>query len=122
MLNKLLSILFIGLAAWGLSFFLPWWSMAIPAAIIGFGAKNNLDAFGKGSAAMVLLWTALCTWQNLSNGGLLANKMGELLGGISGWSLVGLCGVLGGVLGGFSAWTGYMGKLAFLGPPKKRRR
>lgn len=114
-MKNLLSIGLTGLIAWAFSYFLPWWGFAIPVAVMGFLAKNGRDAFGKGSAAITLLWTALAIFHNSLNGGLLAGKMGQLLGGLNAWQLIAITAALGGLLGGLSGLTGHLARKAFGG-------
>lgn len=107
MLKNMLSILVLALAYWLVPMFLPWWSVAIPAAIFGFFAKNNLRAFSIAFLVLALVWGVQAQMQNAANAGLLAGKMGTLLGGLSAIQMVLLTTALGGLIGGIFGFSGH---------------
>jgi len=82
--------------------FLPWWSIAIIAAIVGFLFKfdNSGWSFLAGFLAVLLLWS----------GYILSERMGNLFGNISSGSVILLTGLIGGLVGGFFAMTGTLGQ------------
>lgn len=92
--------------------FFPWWSIVIVAALIGamFNFKNSLGSWLAGFVAVGLLWGGFAGFMNYGNLGLLSSNVGELMGGIDGSTLVYVTGLLGGVIGGFGAMTGTLGR------------
>ncbi len=96
-------------------YFFPWWAI-VPIALIGGFAlgKNNQQAFLGGFLAIFLLWTGQTLWMSLANEGILANKMGLLLGGVPGGALPFVSGIIGGLLAGLAAWTGFLGRRALV--------
>jgi hypothetical protein len=106
MLKNMLSILVLAVAYWLVPMFLPWWSVAIPATIFGFLAKNNLRAFSIAFLVLALVWGVQAQMQNAANAGLLAAKMGTLLGGLGAIQMVLVAAVLGGLIGGIFGLSG----------------
>ena len=106
-------------AAIGLAFllqlWLPWWSVALVGFLIGLaGSKSPKSALGLGFASVFLCWLGQTLWINYQNEGILASRMGLLLGGAPGYLLPWVSGRLGGLVGALSAWTGFLFKnLAF---------
>ncbi|MEM8526441.1 MAG: hypothetical protein AAGG68_17500 [Bacteroidota bacterium] len=93
--------------------FLPWWSLVIVAAVVGlfFSYKYGAVSFLAGFLAVGLLWLLSSVW--LSSGAenqVLANRVGELFGGMSRIYLVYTTAMLGAVLGGLAAMTGTLGR------------
>ena len=102
-------------------FGLPWWSLALIAAIAAFlfplsGGKS----FSAGFAAGYLLWLTVSILHNSGNGGMLSAKIGQLFMGATGFHLLMATAVMGGLLAGFGALTGtYARQMLF---PEKRKR
>ena len=92
----------------------PWWSLVVVAAIVGLWFKHQVRSFLAGFFAIGLSWFGYALWlSNSESGQLLANKIGTLLGEISGFSLVLVTALIGAVLGGLGAWTGTAGRRIF---------
>ncbi len=88
-------------------FFTPWWTFAVVAFVSGaLLGEKAFPAFLAGFLGIFLLWSVQALWLTIGNGGILAAKMGELLGGVPGAAMPWVSGVLGGLLGGLGAWTG----------------
>ena len=94
-------------------FFFPWWAV-VPIGFLGGMAlaKNGPHAFTGGFLAVFLLWTGQALWVSIGNQGILAAKMGVLLGGAPGTALPFVSGAIGGLLSGLAAWTGFLGRRA----------
>jgi len=91
--------------------FLPWWSIAIVAAILGAAFKlNNLQSYLVGFLGVFLLWGCYAAFMNNANDGILAERMGELFGKLGAIQLVFVTALLGGIIGGFGALTGNLGR------------
>ncbi len=75
----LIITLAIALVSIVVQFFLPWWSLAFVAFIIGY--LSNLTgwaAFGAGLLGAGGVWFAYAMWLNIGNESLLANKIGPM--------------------------------------------
>jgi len=103
------------------SLFLPWWVAVLIAGIIGvlLPYSNGFYAFIVGFLGLLLLWFSVATYHNSANEGLLSSKMGQLFGGFEGNTLLLMVAVLGGVLGGMGAMTGFLGRRIVFPKAKK---
>ena len=97
--------------------YLPWWSIAIIAFLVGIFIRQTLmKSFLAGFLGIFILWAVVSLWIDVKNGSILSHKIAALfpLGGSSGL-LIMLTAVIGGIVGGFAALTG-----ASVYPKKKR--
>ncbi len=95
--------------------FLPWWIIAVVAAIIGFflGERPG-KSYVYGFSGALILWSAYAYWLSAANAGILTGKMATLLGGIlTGAQLIFFTGFIGGLVGGMGAMTGALLKEVF---------
>jgi hypothetical protein len=100
---------------------LPWW-MLVPVAFgaAWFGSKSAGKAFISGFLANFLLWLGLAIWIYLGNEAVLANRVGVLLGGVPGWLLPLISALIGGIVSGIAAWSGFLMRAAFGRPADDR--
>lgn len=88
----------------------PWWWTFVPLIVLLaylLRSRNWLARpFLTGFVAIFLLWGGAALWQDLGNEGLLSYRMAGLFSLPSGWMLVLITGLIGGLLGGLAAWTG----------------
>lgn len=83
--------------------FLPWWAIAIGAAIGGYWmGTNGLASFFAGFLAIVILWIGMAFFIDISTGSILTQKVGKILP-LNPFLLTSL---IGGAVGGFAASTG----------------
>jgi hypothetical protein len=88
--------------------FLPWWSIAIVAFLVGLLFPQRMGmSFISGFTGVFVLWLLLCTWIDLKNEGILSHKIALLfpLGGSS-LSLILLTALIGAIVGGCAALSG----------------
>ena len=91
--------------------FFEWWVIAVVAAIVGaFIRLNNVQSYLVGFLGVFLLWGAYAAFMNSGNDGILANKIGAMLGGLGAYQMVLVTAILGGIMGGFAALTGSLGR------------
>lgn len=103
-----LGILLLGYAA---HIFMPWWAVYGVALLLS--AMTGLRpgrSFFIGFLAAFALWAGTAYWLHQSGEGILTEKIGEMLGGLSVPAVVSITALLGGLLGGFGAWTGSSGR------------
>jgi uncharacterized membrane protein len=90
--------------------FLPWWSIIVVAGIVSlFFDLSTTQRFLAAFLAAFLLWGIYAGYINQSNGGILAERMGQLLGGQSGFTMVLASATLGGLFSGLGALTASLG-------------
>lgn len=103
--------IFLLIAAFIAHQFMPWWSIAVIAAILSFIFKTNAsESFWVGFLTAALLWGGYAAYLDKANEGILTTRIGNMLGGLSGIVLVILSGVIGGIFGGLGALTGSLGR------------
>jgi len=117
MKNFLISIFLIIAIGFPLQLLLPWWSIAMLTIAVGFLIKfdNSLWSFIAGFLAVLLLWSGYAAYLDMSNAHILSQKMGNLFGNISSGGVIALTGIIGGLVGGFFAMTGTLGR-KLIGP------
>ena len=87
--------------------FLPWWTIAICAAIVAVGLPlNGVTAYLGGFTAISLLWMATATLIDVRTNAILSAKVAPLLGFQSTTLLIVLTGLVGGMVGGLGALSG----------------
>lgn len=92
--------------------FLPWWTLVIIAFIWGYGMPlpARYHSFWAGFLAAALLWGAYAFYISWGNDGLLAGRIGRLLGGMPGDVLPLVSGLFAGALSGLGALCGRLGR------------
>lgn len=102
---------------------LPWWGLAIIAALVGFGVRSHAWAmFFAAFLAGFSLWYAAAWVADHDNGGLLSAKVGQLFMGLSGSELMLVSGFLGALLAGLSALSGKFARNMFETKQSPRQR
>lgn len=100
----LVQLIFIGLAAFLLELFFPWWTIAI-AAFTGGAVFNTRANFAAGFLAVTLLWSLKAFLLHHGAAAPLADRMAALLF-VNTPLLIAITGVTGGLVAGFAAMTG----------------
>lgn len=104
----ILAIL-LALSAWLLSLILPWWSLAIPAVVLGYLlGKTGWSAFGFGFLGIGGWWLIQTVYIHLANDGILTTRIAELFSLPSSWFIILITVIIGGLSGGLSTLTGYL--------------
>jgi len=87
--------------------FLPWWSVVLVCFIAG--AMLNMKSWKSflcGLLAIFLLWGLSAGWDFHHGSYVIANRMGDLLGGVSGVAMMFITALIGGLLGGLGSMSG----------------
>lgn len=104
----IVSILSIALLSFVAGLYFPWWVIAIVAFIVS--VLINLKpghSFLSGFLGIFILWGMLAFMINSANNGILANRIGGVLGvGEHPVLLVLITGLIGGLVAGFASLTG----------------
>jgi hypothetical protein len=102
-------VVFLGLshaAGW-----MPWWSLPLWGGVAAWWwARGAAQGFWGGFAGGFFLWLLFALLRDFDNGGLLSARVGALLMGMPRWGLWAFTGLLGGLLGGMGALTGYQAR------------
>lgn len=87
--------------------FAPWYSLGIVALVLGFGFRQTgPEAFVTGLLGGFLLWAGYAGYLHFLNEGILGDRLGKLFGGVDGWAIVAITGLLGGILAALGCWAG----------------
>lgn len=99
----------IATAAWLLSFFLPWWSVFIPGLILGASlGRSGGHSFLWGFAGIAGLWLLQTMIIDIQNNGILTKRIAGLFSLPSGWLIILITVIIGGLIGGLTTLTGYL--------------
>jgi cell division protein FtsX len=87
--------------------FLPWWSIAVVAFLVGyFATDSGWQAFGAGFLALVMLWGGYSLFIDQANEHILSSKMAQLFKLPSSYLLIIITSIIGGIVAGLSALSG----------------
>ena len=96
------------------SYVLPWWAVAVIAfaAAIYAGIKPG-QAFWSGFGAVFCAWVIMALFKSIPNNHMLATRVAALFQ-LPHWSiLLGITALIGGLVGGIAALSGYYVKRVF---------
>lgn len=98
-----------------LHLFLPWYAIALAGLLFGVlvPVTSGGQAFAYGLLAGAIVWGVYSGSLNYYNDSLLATRIGDMLGGLSAWSVVIITALVGGIYGGLGSITGFLGRRLF---------
>ena len=110
MKNFIISVFIIVILTGILQMWLPWWSIAFAAFVIGLLIEqNSVIAFASGFISIFLLWTVYACLLSHANNDILAKKIATLIplhGNVL--LLLLLSGFLAGLVSGFASLSGHL--------------
>lgn len=93
--------------SWFFTLFLPWWSVLIPAVLLGaWLLEKSFYAFLIGFSAAGLAWFAQALYIHIANDAILSTRIAETLSVGSPWILLLITFTIGGILGGLGTMLG----------------
>ena len=96
-----------------LQLFLPWWIVAPVAFGLAFWrAKSSREAWLAGFLSVFVLWGATALFHDFRNDGVLAARVAQVIPVKFPPVLVLLTALIGGLVSGLAAWSGYCWKRA----------
>ena len=109
-----------GVVAFFAESFGPWWFGILSAFFISaIGQIEPWKAFIAGFLGLGIMWAISAGFINHHNEGILSARIGELLGGISGTTLLLVTSLTGGILGGLASISGASGMKWIIGKEKR---
>ena len=107
-MNRL--FLFLGsalLAIFCLMLHWPWYAVALLILPLAFFLPmRNRAGFTMAFWGAFVIWAGLAVYYHITNDGLLADRLASTFGLNSGWWLVIITGIWGGLTAGLAGWTG----------------
>jgi hypothetical protein len=105
MMRFVLALVIIAILAFLAGVYFPWWTIALVAALVAaLIPQRPLYSFLSGFVAVAGLWILLASLINASNTGILAGRIGRLMGvGNHPVVMVLLSGFVGGLVAGLAA-------------------
>ena len=103
----ILSILLTALLSFIAGIYLPWWSVAVVAFLVGLLIQQSiLRSFLSGFFAIFILWLVLALWIDVKNNSILSQRIAQLFSLGSPVLLIIVTAFIGALVGGFSAMSG----------------
>lgn len=107
--------LLIALLSFVFQLFLPWWTIALVAFGIAFWkASSGVKAFFSGFLAILALWTIMSAFIHIRTGGVLSDKIASLFFLPSPLLLIVITAIIGGLVGGMAALSGFFVRQLFV--------
>lgn len=104
----LAKFIIIGILTYLFEQFLPWWSIALAAFMGGMIFKSRgLNAFLAGALGVGLVWLGVAWLIDYQTDSILTSKIAGILKLENKNLIIAITVLLGSLIGGFSAWTGY---------------
>jgi hypothetical protein len=104
----------IALLSFLLQFFLPWWIISIVAFGVAFWkASSSGKAFLSGFLTIVLVWAIMSAFIHVRTDGILSNRIAALFNLPSSLLLILITSLIGGLVGGIAALSGYLVRQLF---------
>lgn len=112
--------LLIALLSLLLQLFLPWWIVApVAFGLALWRGRSGWQAFGAGFGAVALVWLVSSAFIHLRTGGILTGKVAALLTLPSPLLLLVVTALIGGLVGGMAALSGYFSRNALLSDDRR---
>ena len=90
-------------------FFLPWWSIAVICFAMAFWkAHRGGQAFFSGFTAIAVTWLGAALFWHVVTDGILSTRVAAMFSLNSPWLLLAVTVLLGGIVGGLSALSGFL--------------
>lgn len=106
-MRTIITTLSIAIAGFVVQLFLPWWSLAIVAFLIGVSTDlNKSKIFLSGLVGSALVWGLYALYIHTSTEAILSNKMAGIFGLDQAWLLVLISALVAGILGGMASLSG----------------
>lgn len=92
---------------WIVTLFLPWWTLLIPAIVLGATLFHRLSAaFITGFISLFAAWSVQVLYIDIANESILSGRMAELLGVGQSWLVILITALIGGLIGGMGTLLG----------------
>lgn len=109
-MKLIVAIIAIGILSYISQSFGPWWTGVLVAFLMTAVVQIKPGtAFLAGFIGLGLAWGVAAGIADVENSGILSARIGEMFGGLPGWSLVPITAIIGALLGGLAGLSGASG-------------
>lgn len=92
---------------WISSLFLPWWTLLVPAVLLGATLfEHSLTAFLIGFISLFGAWSVQVLYIDISNESILSRRMAAMIGVDQSWLVILITALIGGLIGGMGTLLG----------------
>ena len=92
---------------WIVTLFLPWWTLLIPAIVLGATLFSYPQAaFFTGFLSLFAAWFVQVLYIDIANESILSGRIAEMLGVGQGWLVLLITAAIGGLIGGMGTLLG----------------
>ena len=92
---------------WIVSLFLPWWTLFIPAIVLGaVFFERSFQAFLIGFFSLFAAWAIQVIYIDIANESILSGRIAEMIGVNQGWIVILITSFIGGLIGGMGTMLG----------------
>lgn len=106
-MRTIITTLSIAIAGFVLQLFLPWWSLAVVAFLVGVSTDlNKFKIFLSALVGSALVWGGYALYIYTTTGAILTPKMAGVFGLSQAWLLVLVSALVAGIIGGMAGLTG----------------
>jgi hypothetical protein len=92
---------------WIVSLFLPWWTLFIPAVVLGAALfDRSIPAFLIGFFSLFAAWAVQVIYIDIANESILSGRIAEMIGVDQGWIVILITSLIGGFIGGMGTLLG----------------
>lgn len=101
------NFLILLISFWIVTLFLPWWTLFVPAVILGATLFNRtLSAFFIGFSSLFFAWFLQVLYIDIANESVLSSRISDMMGLGNGLAVMLLTGLIGGIIGGLGTLLG----------------
>lgn len=101
------NFIFLFFTFWIVSLFLPWWTLLIPAVVLGATLfDHSVSAFLTGFISLFAAWSVQVLYINIANESILSERIAEMLGVGQSWLVILITACIGGLIGGLGTLLG----------------
>ena len=111
------SIILISLLSAFVTWFMPWWMIAVVSFAVGFVIHlSSARAFFSGFLGIALFWLIAILFIDNANDHILSMRMAKLFSLHNYWLFILVDIIVGGLVGGLASWSGAVLRHGFMKP------
>lgn len=101
------NFFFLLISFWIVTLFLPWWTLFIPAIVLGAALfDRSMIAFFIGFLSLFFAWFLQVLYIDIANESVLSTRISDMMGLGNGFVVLLITGLIGGLIGGVGTLLG----------------